>query len=161
MQLTPTERALRENVISRIESLVLQLWPNAKTKLIGSFSYGLTLPTSDIDIMILGVPKESSLRLLATKIHDNKIAEQNSIVVRDNLRVPLIEFIDRESRIDIDMPLHNEQTLQVAGLLNKYQLEYPVFVKIIIVLKQFLCQRNLNDVFTGEYKSILMKIFLF
>lgn len=151
MQPTPIERTMREKVISRIESLVLQIWPSAHIKVIGSFSYGLTLPTSDIDLMILGVSDESPLKLLASKLLDSGIAETNSIQVRDNLRVPIIEFIDRESKINIDIPFHNEPTLQVAGLLNEYKQQYPVFVKMILVLKQFLFQRDLNDVFTGIY----------
>lgn len=143
MQLTPIERALREHATARIESLVQQLWPNAKIKPIGSFSWGLTLPTSDIDIMILGVSDISSLRLLAAKIQHSDIAEKKSIRVKEKSRVPIIEFIDRESKINIDIPLENDEPM--AELINKYQQEYPVFVKIAIVLKQFLCQRDLKN----------------
>lgn len=158
MQLTPSEYSLRENVIARVNSLVLEIWPNVKTKVIGSYSYGLVLPTSDIDIMILENSDEvseshgsfSRLRLLASKINDSNIAETNSIQVRDNLRIPIIEFTDRRSKIDIDIPFYNEATLQVAELLNKYKNEYPAFAKMILVLKQFLYQRNLNDVFNGK-----------
>lgn len=159
LQLTPTERAVRENVFDRIRSLVWQLWPNTQIKLYGSFSYGLTLPTGDIDIMILENGNKSSIRSLAEKIQGSDLTDRDSIQVKDDLRIPIIEFIERESKINIDMPFLNEPTLRVAALLNKYKEEYPVFVKLVIVLKQFLTQRGLNDVFTGK-KKLCIEIFL-
>lgn len=158
MQLTPTERAVRENVVSRIKSIVQQLWPNTRLKNYGSFSYGLTLPTGDIDIMILENGNKSLIRSLAAQIRSSNIAQANSIQVKDDLRIPIIEFIERESKINIDMPFLNEPTLKVAALLNKYKDEYPVFVKLVIVLKQFLGQRGLNDVFIGEKNKLFIKI---
>lgn len=132
--------------------MVLQILPNAKIKPIGSFSWGLTLPTSDIDILISGDSNVlSSLRILAANIQDSDIAEKNSIEVKENIRIPVIKFIDRESKIHIDVPFGNYEPMsRLANLLNKYQREYPIFVKIAMVLKQFLSQRDLNDVFTGD-----------
>lgn len=149
---------MRENVVSRIKSIVQQLWPNARLKNYGSFSYGLTLPTGDIDIMILENGNKSLIRSLAAQIRSSNIAQANSIQVKDDLRIPIIEFIERESKINIDMPFLNEPTLKVAALLNGYKDEYPVFVKLVIVLKQFLGQRGLNDVFIGEKKKSFIKI---
>lgn len=45
---TPLEHAARVEVVSRIESTVLSLWPNARVEVFGSFRTGLYLPTSDI-----------------------------------------------------------------------------------------------------------------
>ena len=45
---TPLEHAARLEVVSRIESTVLSLWPNARVEVFGSFRTGLYLPTSDI-----------------------------------------------------------------------------------------------------------------
>lgn len=45
---TPTEHALRIQVVSKIESVVLSLWPSARVEVFGSFRTGLYLPTSDI-----------------------------------------------------------------------------------------------------------------
>lgn len=48
---TPLEHAARLEVVSRIESTVLSLWPNARVEVFGSFRTGLYLPTSDIGKM--------------------------------------------------------------------------------------------------------------
>lgn len=165
MQSTPTERAVRENAIARIKSLVQQLWPNANIKLFGGFSSGLALPTSDIDIMILEASNQSAIQLLATKIEESEIAANVSIRVVANASVPLIEFVDRESGINIDLPFPNEQSLQEVRLLNEYRSKYPAFVKLGILLKQFLNQRDLNNGRTGkwincEVNSVLIQVLL-
>lgn len=152
MQLTPTEQALHENVKARIESLVLQLWPNAKVKPFGSFAWGFNLPTGDIDILVSEVTNTSSaLRLLAAELHDNGIAAKNSIKVKENPQMPIIKYVDRESKIRIEMPfIDGEPMSRLGKLLGKYRREYPVFPKMITVLKQFLRQRDLNKRHTGE-----------
>lgn len=50
---TPLEHAARLEVVSRIESTVLSLWPNARVEVFGSFRTGLYLPTSDIGEFLL------------------------------------------------------------------------------------------------------------
>lgn len=153
MQLTPIERALRENATAHIASLVRQIWPSAKIKPFGSFAWGFTLPTSDIDLLVLEVADHSSLRLLGEKIQDSNIAQENSIQVKDTGRIPIIKYIDRESRIIIDITFENAEEMdRLADLLSKYRREYPVFVKIAIVLKQFLGQHELNKRITGTKK---------
>lgn len=151
MQLTPIERALRENVTARIESLVQQTLPNTIFKLFGSSTSGLNLPNSDIDIKVLEHGNQSSLRLMAEKIRDSNSAAENSILVIDAARIPIIRYIDRESKIKIDLPFpSSDPKLRFDELLRKYRREYPVFAKIVIVMKQFLRQRDLNTKLTGE-----------
>lgn len=154
MQPTPIERALRMRVVSRIETVVQHIWPDAQIKIYGSFISGLALPNSDIDLMIIGASGQSPMRLLAAELLANGIAEPNSLTVRDDVRIPIIEFIDRESQINIDMPLHNEPTLRVAPLINEFQRKFPVLFKLLFVLKQYIKQRDLNDVFKGLHQEI-------
>lgn len=150
MQLTQSERAARENAKARIQSVVHDLWPDAEVREFGSAASGLALPNSDIDMMVFGVSDESRLRMLEAKLVASNITEPNSIQARDNVRVPIIEFIERQSQINIDMPFfHGPSSLIVAEMLNEYQRKYPALAKLLFVLKQYLKQRQLNDVFTG------------
>lgn len=153
MKPTPIERALRMRVKARVESAVQKVLPYARVELFGSFVSGLALPNSDIDLMIIGPSDQSALHLLAAEISASGIAEPNSVHVKGDLRIPLIEFTERESHIDIDMPFHNEPTLQVAPLINGFHQKYPVLLRLMFVLKQYLKQRDLNNVFTGLYPS--------
>lgn len=51
---TPIEHAIRNEVVNRIETIVHSIWPAAGVEVFGSFRTGLFLPTSDIDLVILG-----------------------------------------------------------------------------------------------------------
>lgn len=51
---TPCEHAIRNEVVKRIESVVHSIWPQAVVEIFGSFRTGLFLPTSDIDLVVLG-----------------------------------------------------------------------------------------------------------
>lgn len=51
---TPTEHAIRHEVVHRIEAVVHSIWPSAIVEIFGSFRTGLFLPTSDIDLVVLG-----------------------------------------------------------------------------------------------------------
>lgn len=51
---TPTEHAIRNEVVQRIEAVVHSIWPSALVEIFGSFRTGLFLPTSDIDLVVIG-----------------------------------------------------------------------------------------------------------
>lgn len=51
---TACEHAIRNEVVKRIEAVVHSIWPQAVVEIFGSFRTGLFLPTSDIDLVVLG-----------------------------------------------------------------------------------------------------------
>lgn len=55
---TSTEHATRVEVVARIETAVLSLWPNSRVEVFGSFRTGLYLPTSDIGKKLLPSSRE-------------------------------------------------------------------------------------------------------
>lgn len=50
---TDEEKALRKMLIKRIERVILLVYPRAKVEVFGSYSTGLYLPSSDLDIVII------------------------------------------------------------------------------------------------------------
>ena len=54
MSPTETEHMVRSTVVSRIRGAILSLWPQARVEVFGSFRTGLYLPTSDIDLVVIG-----------------------------------------------------------------------------------------------------------
>lgn len=147
---TSTEHALRVQVVSRIESIVLSLWPSARVEVFGSFRTGLYLPTSDIDLVVIGRWEKLPLRTLETELLARGIAEPLSIRVLDKASVPIIKLTDRESQVKVDISFNMQSGVQSAELIKDYKRKYPVLSKLVLVLKQFLLQRDLNEVFTGK-----------
>lgn len=54
MSPSETEHLVRSTVVTRIRSAILALWPQARVEVFGSFRTGLYLPTSDIDLVVIG-----------------------------------------------------------------------------------------------------------
>lgn len=54
MSPTKIEHRIRGDVIHRIERIIISMWPDAQVQVFGSYRTGLYLPTSDIDLVVIG-----------------------------------------------------------------------------------------------------------
>lgn len=94
------------------------------------------------------------LRTLETELLNREIAEPASIRVLDKASVPIVKLTDRETQVKVDISFNMQSGVQSAELIKEFKNEYPVLEKLVLVLKQFLLQRDLNEVFTGKIDSI-------
>ncbi|XP_030645237.1 terminal nucleotidyltransferase 4A [Chanos chanos] len=157
----PEEAAMRKEVVHRIEMIIKELWPSADVQIFGSFSTGLYLPTSDIDLVVLGKWERPPLQQLEQALRKHNVAEPHSIKVLDKATVPIIKLTDQETEVKVDISFNVETGVKAARFIKDYVKRYPVLPYLIFVLKQFLLQRDLNEVFTGgisSYSLILMVI---
>lgn len=84
-----------------------------------------------------------------------------SVRVLDKASVPIVKLTDRETQVKVDISFNMQSGVQSAELIKDFKRKYPVLAKLVLVLKQFLLQRDLNEVFTGgisSYSLILMCI---
>lgn len=157
----PEEAAMRKEVVNRIEMVIKELWPTADVQIFGSFSTGLYLPTSDIDLVVFGKWDRPPLQELEQALRKHDVAEPFSIKVLDKATVPIIKLTDQETEVKVDISFNVETGVKAASFIKDYVKKYPVLPYLIFVLKQFLLQRDLNEVFTGgisSYSLILMVI---
>ncbi|XP_021242448.1 non-canonical poly(A) RNA polymerase PAPD7 isoform X10 [Numida meleagris] len=157
----PEEAAMRREVVKRIETVIKDLWPTADVQIFGSFSTGLYLPTSDIDLVVFGKWERPPLQLLEQALRKHNVAEPYSIKVLDKATVPIIKLTDQETEVKVDISFNVETGVKAARFIKEYMKKYSLLPYLILVLKQFLLQRDLNEVFTGgisSYSLILMAI---
>ncbi|XP_030639091.1 terminal nucleotidyltransferase 4A-like [Chanos chanos] len=157
----PEEEAMRRDVVSRIQAVIKDLWPTANVQIFGSFSTGLYLPTSDIDLVVFGKWERPPLQQLDQALREQNVAEPYSIKVLDKATVPIIKLTDRETEMKVDISFNVETGVKAARFIKDHLKRYSVLPYLIFVLKQFLLQRDLNEVFTGgisSYSLILMAI---
>ncbi|XP_015709851.1 terminal nucleotidyltransferase 4A isoform X3 [Coturnix japonica] len=157
----PEEAAMRREVVKRIETVIKDLWPAADVQIFGSFSTGLYLPTSDIDLVVFGKWERPPLQLLEQALRKHNVAEPYSIKVLDKATVPIIKLTDQETEVKVDISFNVETGVKAARFIKEYMKKYSLLPYLILVLKQFLLQRDLNEVFTGgisSYSLILMAI---
>ncbi|KAG1682353.1 Non-canonical poly(A) RNA polymerase PAPD5 [Nymphon striatum] len=155
------EHQMRCQVVQRIESVILNMWPEAKVEIFGSFRTGLYLPTSDIDLVVIGKWKELPLFSLQNALESSGIAERDTIKVLDKASVPIVKLTDARTEIKVDISFNMSNGVNSAKLIKNFMKEFPVLPKLVTVLKQFLLQRDLNEVFTGgisSYSLILLTV---
>jgi len=161
--ITPTqeEHYMRLGVVGRIEACVKKLWPSAALHIFGSFRTGLYLPTSDIDLALFGKWETLPLRTLEAALLEDDIADPATLKVLDKASVPIIKMMDKRTRVRVDVSFNMVNGIKSVELVKMYKKKYPPLSKLIYVLKQFLLQRDLNEVFTGglsSYCLILMVV---
>lgn len=157
----PEEELMRHEVVTRIQRVIKDLWPNAEVRVFGSFSTGLYLPTSDIDLVVFGNWETLPLWTLEEALRKRKVADENSIKVLDKATVPIIKLTDSHTEVKVDISFNVQSGVKAANLIKDYKQQYPVLPYLVLVLKQFLLQRELNEVFTGgigSYSLFLMAV---
>ncbi|XP_034467615.1 terminal nucleotidyltransferase 4A-like isoform X2 [Hippoglossus hippoglossus] len=157
----PEEEAMRRDVVNRIENVIKDLWPTARVEIFGSFSTGLYLPTSDIDLVVFGKWDHPPLQELEQALKKHNVSGPYPIKVLDKATVPIIKLTDHETEVKVDISFNVETAVKAAQFIKSYLKKYTVLPPLIFVLKQFLLQRDLNEVFTGgisSYSLILMAI---
>ncbi|KAG5899841.1 hypothetical protein JTB14_012312 [Gonioctena quinquepunctata] len=161
MSPTEAEDQIRAEVVQRIEKIITSKWNEAKVEIFGSYRTGLYLPTSDIDLVVIGKWTNLPLRTLEQEFLDKDIAVHDSIKVLDKASVPIVKLTDKKTDIKVDISFNMCNGVKSAELIKTYMDRFPVLPKLVYVLKQFLLERDLNEVFTGgisSYSLILMCI---
>ncbi|PRD26103.1 UNVERIFIED_CONTAM: Non-canonical poly(A) RNA polymerase PAPD7 [Trichonephila clavipes] len=78
-----------------------------------------------------------------------------------DIMVPIVKLTDAKTDIKIDISFNMNNGVKSANLIKDFMHMYPVLPKLVLVLKQFLLQRDLNEVFMGgisSYSLILLTI---
>lgn len=108
------------------------------------------LHISILDLVVIGRWDKLPLRTLETELIARGIAEPMSVRVLDKASVPIVKLTDSETQVKVDISFNMQSGVQSAELIKKYKRQFPMLSKLVLVLKQFLLQRDLNEVFTGE-----------
>ncbi|XP_074595864.1 terminal nucleotidyltransferase 4B-like [Brevipalpus obovatus] len=161
MSPTVEEHYMRIRVVENIKMVIKKLWPKAKVGVFGSFKTGLYLPTSDIDLVVQGKWETLPLHTLEKAILDAGISDSDSIKVLDKASVPIIKLVEKTTEIQVDISFNTNNGIESAKLIKEFKLEFPNLPKLFLVVKQFLLQRDLNEVFKGgisSYSLMLMVV---
>lgn len=153
---TPESHQTRLGVLARFRRTVTAVWPGCEVKVFGSFTTGLYLPSSDLDLVMFGLWERIPFRCLERILQD--VAVPHSIEVIESAAVPIVKYDDLVTGIKVDISFNNVSGLQSAEVLKTFKLEFPVLPKLVMVLKQFLLVRGLSTVFTGGLSSYSLSL---
>ncbi|KAJ3019196.1 UNVERIFIED_CONTAM: hypothetical protein HDU68_010796 [Siphonaria sp. JEL0065] len=159
---TPSEHSIRHLTIERLRFVVAKLWPDATVHVFGSFSTKLYLPTSDVDVVIMGknIRAPGSLFELSVALRDHKYVSKIEVIAK--ARVPIIKYMDALTTFPVDISINMGSGLQAAEIVTHF-LNEPNGVGqairgLMYLLKQFLLARHLNEPFSGGCGSYALLI---
>jgi non-canonical poly(A) RNA polymerase PAPD5/7 len=101
---TREEEALRAALVARVTALIHSLWPRAEVATFGSMATALYLPTSDIDMVVMGVSTDrSSFKRLEQALRDSQTTSYLEAIL--SARVPIVKFTDLQTGIAFDISI--------------------------------------------------------
>lgn len=159
LQPTQEEEKARNDALNRIEEVVKALWPDSRLELFGSFATGLYLPTSDIDAVILDskcVDIRQGLKVLGKALSQKGIATDIQTILK--ARVPIIKFEEKQSGYQFDISFDAYNGPEAAENVRLLSETIPAMSALTMVLKVFLQQRDLNEVYSGGIGSYALLV---
>jgi non-canonical poly(A) RNA polymerase PAPD5/7 len=127
---------------------------------------------SDIDLVVTKPFTESNkvktLSDMARAMRQSKIADTVAIIAK--ARVPIIKFVtneggsaalwseagggaDHQGKLNVDISLNQINGIAAGKIVNQYLDILPGARQLILVVKAFLSQRSMNEVYTGGLGS--------
>ena len=165
MSLTDDEKASRNMIRSTLQELAQAIWPTSTVKIYGSFAYGLSLPNSDIDVVIedCDTPLQNSFHQFVMHIGQN--GYENLGTLDGSGADAFIKARHLKSNLIANVTLTaSKSPVRSSVSVIKQQLQtYPAASSVIMVIRTVLSQCNLNDVPSGGLSSfsvIIMLIYL-
>ena len=172
IKLTNTEIKLRNKTFNSINTIIEDNFPNYKCILYGSFTTELSLPNSDIDILI--IEKEESKNKLTEMLQEKKLMQnlQNIYTILKNknifsnleminAKVPIITGLFNSTNVHVDISLYKKNGVDVAEIIKKVNSIYPEIKPLLLLVKYVLRQRNLNQIYTGGISSFIIFTLLY
>eukprot|EP00906_Rhabdomonas_costata_P005258 RCo007894 len=168
MRPRPAEHALRRVLVNRLVDLLTRskdaLFPEAKCHVFGSLRTGLLLPSSDVDLCVTGVTSCSirdALNRISARLETLELCLEKPKVI--DARVSVVKFTDRTSKILCDVSVNSIGGRHNTHMVKRLLAKYPQATPLILIIKTFLRQRVMNEVYTGglsSYSISLMVIHL-
>ncbi|RKO93465.1 hypothetical protein BDK51DRAFT_29812, partial [Blyttiomyces helicus] len=159
MNPTDAEHEMRLLTVNRLTKLINELWPRARVHVFGSFETKLYLPSSDVDIVIM----DPTLRL-PTCLHEleawlrknNAHKAGTEITKIPSAKVPILKLTDSLTHYPIDISFNVDGGVKAIQIVNEFVSDPRTGCAIrplMLILKQFLLQRHLNEPHTGGIGS--------
>jgi DNA polymerase sigma len=159
-----------QQTLKYIDRVSQEVFPNSKAWLFGSQATGLALLDSDIDIVIVApdlfntkgkdrvskVEMQANLRKIAQRLKSKEGCQDPGQVKVENMvmfaRVPIIKCCNKAGR-KCDISYGILGGLDVLRLVKEKMNQHPSLRPMLLIFKQLLRSRNLNDLSSGGLSS--------
>lgn len=94
---------------------------------------------------------QSVLHALANTMKRAGITDRVTIIAK--AKVPIIKFVTRHGRFSVDVSVNQNNGVAAGKIIKNFIRELPALRALVLIIKSFLNQRSMNEVFTGGLGS--------
>jgi non-canonical poly(A) RNA polymerase PAPD5/7 len=112
---------------------------------------------SDIDLVVSSpaIQKsgdiKSTLYRLAYILRRSNITDNVEVLAKT--KVPIIKFVTSHGRFPVDISINQLNGAGAVHIINNFLGVLPALRPLVLIVKSFLSQRSMNEVFTGGLGS--------
>ena len=151
-----TEKNIRSQIVEPVMRIVVNRWPDVVVWYFGSAPLELCPPTSDLDLMMYGEWKGSPLLAVAEQLRTADIALNDSFVVLDKVRVPIVKFTDRQTLVKLEIAFNERVPCDIQKLYQIFMAWYPQLPVLLLIIKQLLTVPELNKTCSGGMSYFIL-----
>ncbi|KAJ3411315.1 hypothetical protein HDV05_002379 [Chytridiales sp. JEL 0842] len=160
LQPPPDFHPLRHRLLRQLQNLLNRTFPSSSkltVHLFGSSANGLGGPSSDVDVTIRIPPgfdpsthPASNVPFLSMLLRNEGMKD---VVAITGAKVPLCKFTDPTTNLKCDLSVGNMLGVHNSRLLQTYCSIHPVSRPLILLVKSWAKERDLNDAGAGTVSS--------
>ncbi|CRH02696.1 conserved Plasmodium protein, unknown function [Plasmodium relictum] len=162
MKPTSIEILIRKQILKRIKQFLKKVFPTFYMIVFGSCNTDLDIYNSDIDICIYNECKsnKNNIHVLYNKMSKDKLFTNTDIKKILHARVPIVKCYFREVQLSIDISFNQISALTSTIKTQNYIKNNSLIKYLIMFLKIFLSQNDLNDASKGGISSFNVLLML-
>ena len=156
---TAEEIAAVDQCFEDVRRLVKDVLNCDAVELFGSRTTDLQLPGSDLDVCVNYKDiTVRDMRRLADVVNARGLASVMEVI--DKARVPLVKFQHKESGLSVDISFNTVSGQRTADMVKEYMDTFPELRPMVLVLKRWLQQRDLNETYRGGVGSFMLVLMI-
>lgn len=148
------EEKLRSTALEKLRRTAGSLWADARISVFGSVATGVFLPNADIDVVLFSrflstTRLRSEMFRFARRLDVRCCSQSKSCEVVSHARVPIIKYVDANSKIPIDISFEQRSGLVSVQTVKTWLKDEPALKLLVMVVRRFLRVYQLHEVFHG------------
>lgn len=142
----------RNGITKHLTKVLTNKFRGSKLTTFGSFESGLNLINGDIDLCLQfnGEKPKKVLKKIARMLNEDGM---DNVKLITTAKVPIVKFIDSQSKIPVDISINNSLAVYNTELLRRYSTMDPRVRPFIISIKHWARNRGISDAAMGTFSS--------
>ena len=142
----------RNGITKHLTKVLTNKFRGSKVTTFGSFESGLSLINGDIDLCLQfnGEKPKKVLKKIARMLNEDGM---DNVKLITTAKVPIVKFIDSQSKIPVDISINNSLAVHNTELLRRYSALDSRVKPFIISIKYWARNRGISDAAMGTFSS--------